>query len=112
MQTTVFKGLTRSFNPTYNDFGIRGITIEVGNLVCSYYFLVSHNVVPICFFYYIVLFFFSSTVSIVVETSFYFFSPHCFIAGCFLLLSLCVFIDIHFIYCGIRKLETTAVGTM
>ena len=67
VQTTAFRAMTRSLDPKCPDFGRKGITTEVGNLLCRCCFLVSSSVVLVSFFHCIVLFFFFATIFIAVE---------------------------------------------
>lgn len=67
VQTTAFRAMTRSLDPKCPDFGRKGITTEVGNLLCRCCFLVSSSVVLVSFFHCIVLFLFFATIFIAVE---------------------------------------------
>ena len=67
VQTTAFKAMTRSLDPKFSDCGRKGITIEVVDLLCRCYFLVSSCVVLVSFSHCIVLFFFFSTIFIAIE---------------------------------------------
>ena len=66
-QTMTFRAMTRSLEPKCPDFGRKGISAQVGNLLCKCCFLVSFCVVLVSFFHCIVLFFFFATIFIAVE---------------------------------------------
>ena len=68
VQTTAFRAMTRSLDPKCPDFGRKGITAEVGNLLCRCCFPVSSCVVLVSVFHCIVLFFFFATIFIAAET--------------------------------------------
>ena len=67
VQTTAFRAMTRSLDPKCPDFGRKGITAEVGNLLCRRCFPVSSCIVLVSVFHCIVLFFFFATIFIAVE---------------------------------------------
>ena len=67
VQSTSFRSMTRSLDTKCPDFGRKGITAEVGNLLCRCCFLVFSCVVLVSVFHCIVLFFFFATIFIAVE---------------------------------------------
>ena len=80
VQTTAFRAMTRSLDPKCPDFGRKGITVEVVDLLCKCWFLVSSYVVLVSFS--IALFYFS------------------FLPLILLLLKIDLYCDIAMIYCN------------
>ena len=98
VQTMAFKAMTRIFDPKCADFGRKGITVEVGNLLCKCHFPVSSCVVLVSFFHCIVLFYFFPLSLFVLKFDLYCDSA-IILLQVFFTLALYVFIDIQFIIC-------------
>ena len=100
----VVQAMTRSLDPKCPDVGRKGITAEVGNLLCRCCFLVSSCVVLVYFFHCIVLFFFFATIFIAIEIWFVLWYCND-LLQVFLTCALYAFIDIKFICWGNQQIK-------